>query len=122
MYKTRFETDDSAADYKRLYRNVLAKVDGMAVLEHYGAKNIVRNGDELIHSCLLDKVHPHHSHGDSSPSASLNDERMLYNCWSFGGGDIVWLVQEMEGISRRRALQRLAEFIEDPYSETSKSM
>jgi DNA primase len=109
-------------EYDRLYKNVLAKVDAMAVLEHYGADNIYQQNDEIIHSCLIDKVHPHHAHGDATPSASLNAENKLWNCWSYGGGDIVWLVQEMEGCDRLSALERLSAFIEDPMAETSQSL
>ncbi len=103
------------------YRETLQSIDPKSVLEHYGAKNIIEQGDELIHSCLIDKVTQHHKHGDSSPSASLNSSDLLYNCWSYGGGDVLWFIQEMEGCDRYDALHILTQFIEDT-DQPSKSI
>lgn len=58
----------------------LRRIDAEAVLEHYGADNVHQHGDEIIHSCLIDRVDPHHSHGDANPSASLNVDKKVYNC------------------------------------------
>lgn len=85
----RAEIDNKRAEYLR-------RIDCEAVLEHYGAENVHRDGDELVHSCILDQVEPHHAHGDATPSARLNVEKKLFNCWSFGGGDIFWLILQME--------------------------
>lgn len=84
------EARDRKAEYLR-------RIDAEAVLMHYNPDNVVRKGDEIIHSCLLDRVDPHHSHGDSNPSAALNVEEKVYNCYSYGGGDIFWLMTKMEG-------------------------
>ena len=75
----------------------LRRIDCEAVLEHYGAQNVHRDGDELVHSCIIDQVEPHHSHGDATPSARLNVEKKAFMCWSYGGGDIFWLILQMEG-------------------------
>ena len=74
----------------------LRRIDCEAVLSHYGAQNVHRDGDELVHSCIIDQVEPHHSHGDANPSARLNVEKKVFNCWSYGGGDIFWLIMQME--------------------------
>lgn len=121
-YKIGLDNFQPRQDYRAIYNRVMNSVDPMMVLEHYGARNVHQNKDELIHSCLIDQVHPHHSHGDESPSAALNVEKKLYGCHSYGGGDIVWLIQEMEGIDRPRALDFLSRFLIDTYQDSSKSM
>jgi len=73
------------------------------VLDHYGAENqhTEINGKdgttEIVHSCLLDRVEPHHAHGDSTPSARCNIEKKLYTCFSYWGGDLFHLIQKLEG-------------------------
>ncbi|WP_267716697.1 toprim domain-containing protein [Streptomyces sp. CoH17] len=103
-YEIGFESASRSAT-KRLFWEARQKLDAEEILERYGAQNISRqegrNGDELVHSCLIDKVIPHHSNGDATPSAYLNEETLLYNCWSFGGGDVFWLIQTMEQAENR---------------------
>jgi len=71
-----------------------------------GARNIKRSGDQLIHSCLLPfDLHPH---GDRNPSASLNSELLLYNCFTCGGGTLIWATEHILGISSPEA-RRLIE-------------
>jgi hypothetical protein len=58
------------------YEQYRDRLDAREVLAHYDAENCreERNRDgttEIIHSCLLDRVEPHHSHGDQNPSACL---------------------------------------------------
>lgn len=85
------------AETNKLRQEYLRRIDAEAVLEHYGAGNAHRKGDEIIHSCLLDRVDPHHAHGDQNPSASINVSNKLYHCYSYGGGDIFWLILKLEG-------------------------
>ena len=80
-----------------LLREYLRRIDPEAVLDHYGVENAHEKGSEIIHSCLLDRVDPHHANGDSNPSASLNTEKKVYNCYTYGGGSIFWFIQKMEG-------------------------
>jgi hypothetical protein len=90
---------------RALYGEYLHRLDARAVLEHYGAERVReevgRDGSiELIHSCLLDRVEPHHAHGDANPSASLNVDKKLYVCYALGwGGDLMHLVQKLENRS-----------------------
>lgn len=79
------------------YAEYLRRIDAEAVLDHYGATNINRRGNEIIHSCLIDTVEPHHANGDANPSASCNVDLKKYNCYTYGGGDIFWFIQLMEG-------------------------
>ena len=62
----------------KTYRTLLRMVSAADILDHYHAENVSLQGDELIHSCIIDKVHPHHSNGDQTPSAAFNREKMLY--------------------------------------------
>lgn len=87
---------------QRWYKKYRDRLDAREVLEHYGAINITEQpgGDgttELIHSCLIDRVEPHHSHGDANPSAACNVDRKLYYCYaSRWKGDLLHLVMKME--------------------------
>lgn len=87
----------AAEEAEGLREEYLRRIDAEAVLEYYGPDNAYRKGDEIIHSCLIDRIDPHHAHGDANPSASLNVDKKVYHCYSYGGGDIFWLVKLMEG-------------------------
>lgn len=78
------------------YGDYLRRVDVEALLDHYGAQNVIFDGDERLHSCLLDRVEPHHARGDRNPSASANVDKKLYICRAYWGGDILQFVQKME--------------------------
>jgi hypothetical protein len=85
---------ESYDDYRR-------RLDPRRVLERYGAENcreVPGSGGttEVVHSCLLDRVEPHHANGDQSPSACLNLDRKLYVCYGYWGGDLLHLVMKME--------------------------
>jgi len=80
----------------------LRRLDARAVLEHYGARNCTEQagGDgttEIVHSCLLDQVGPHHSNGDEHPSAACNIDKRAYVCYALGwGGSLFRLIQKLE--------------------------
>lgn len=73
-----------------------------------GAHEIIPNGDELIHSCRL--PFGMHRNGDQNPSASLNRETLLFNCFTCGGGSIIWLVQNCLDVDRDTAIAELKNF------------
>lgn len=88
---------------KDLYREYQRRLDVRAVLEHYGAQNcsehIGSDGTtEVVHSCLLDHIEPHHRTGDSHPSAWANIEKGLYCCAVYWSGSIFSLIQKLEGL------------------------
>ena len=80
----------------------LRRLDARAVLEHYGARNCTEQagGDgttEIVHSCLLDQVEPHHTNGDEHPSAACNIDKRAYVCYALGwGGSLFRLIQKLE--------------------------
>lgn len=85
-----------------LYQNYRRRIDARQVLDFYGAKNCheVVSSDgttEIIHSCILEQAEPHHAHGDAHPSASMNVEKNLYCCAVYWAGDILHLIQKLEG-------------------------
>lgn len=87
---------------KFLYEDYRRRLDAREVLAHYGAENMREvqgpgGTTEIIHSCLLDRVEPHHTHGDQNPSASCNLDRKLYVCYSYWGGDLFHLIAKLEG-------------------------
>lgn len=67
-----------------------------------GVGEIHESGDELIHSCHL-RI-GNHKNGDQSPSASLNKDTLLFNCFTCGGGSVIWLVQNSLNVSREEAV------------------
>jgi len=69
---------------------------------------ITEMGDELIHSCRL--PFGMHKNGDANPSASLNKKDLVFNCFTCGGGSIVWLVQNVMDIDRDSALAELKNY------------
>jgi hypothetical protein len=67
-----------------------------------GAKSIKRHGDELIHACLL--PYGNHSNDHKNPGASLNSEKLLYNCFKCGsGGTLLWATEEILQINSSKA-------------------
>lgn len=84
---------------RRLYKQYLRRIDVQVVLNHYGARNQEEQGDEILHSCLLDTVDKHHSNGDENPSALANVEEKLYLCRTYSrwrGGDMIQFIMRME--------------------------
>jgi hypothetical protein len=85
------------------YQDYRKRLDARAVLERYGARNCseqvnIKDGTtEIVHSCLIERVYRHHNNGDSSPSAWCNIDKGLYVCASFWSGDLMHLVQILEG-------------------------
>lgn len=82
---------------KDKYEEYRRRIDPQLVLDHYGAQNASLIGDEVLHSCLIDRVDPHHTNGDANPSARMSLSKKLYVCYSYGGGDIFWLIRTLEG-------------------------
>lgn len=86
-----------------LYNHYKGKLDVRAILEHYGAENCSETTSsdgtiEIVHSCILDKVEPHHAHGDATPSAWANVDKGLYCCAVYWAGDAFHLIAKMEGL------------------------
>lgn len=46
--------------------------------------SIRQMGRWITHSCIIDRVHPHHAHGDANGSAGINVDNGAYHCfvWS----------------------------------------
>ena len=105
------------SDSQLLYREYLRRLDVRAVLEHYGAENCseVGNADgttEIVHSCLLDRVEPHHANGDSHPSASVNVEKKVYICYSYWGGNLFHLIAKLEQCDVSEVAPRVNDLLE----------
>jgi DNA primase len=48
-----------------------------------------------------------HKNGDQNPSSSLNKDTLLFNCFTCGGGSVIWLVQNSLNITREEAIAKL---------------
>jgi Toprim domain-containing protein len=70
--------------------------------ETLGAQRVIRRGDELVHACLL-PWGPHEKDG-KEPGASLNSEKLLYNCFKCGtGGTLLWATETILNINSAQA-------------------
>lgn len=110
---------------KALYDEYRRRLDARAVLEHYDAQNQTElsgseGTTEIVHSCLIDRVEPHHTNGDANPSACLNIEKKLYTCYSGGwSGDLFHLIAKMEGKDTlAEALPVIGQFLTGTVVET----
>jgi hypothetical protein len=85
------------------YGEYRRRLDAREVLARYGAQNCTeqinrKDGTtEIVHSCLLDRVEPHHKNHDAHPSAWLNADKNLYVCSAYWSGDLLQLIQKLEG-------------------------
>lgn len=90
---------------------VFSGLDAYGVLQDLiGVTEIYEDGNpsELRHSCRLPLGL--HKNGDANPSASLNKDTLLFNCFTCGGGSIIWLVQSCLDISRDDAIAQLKNY------------
>lgn len=109
MRKGLFDPDEEF----KLKAELARRLDAEAILDHYGAENGYEQANhedgtrEIVHSCLIDRVRPHHQNGDANPSASCNVDHGLYVCYSYtdpetgkSGMDMITLVMLLEGAKR----------------------
>lgn len=87
------------AEKERLCRSLLAE---------FGATHVrVGDGGELIHGCLL--PFGNHRDQDRNPTASLNYEKLTYNCLGCGaGGGLLWFIglcRDTSGTEARKWLE-----------------
>lgn len=88
---------------KNALREIFAGLDARVVLQDIlGVGELIENGDEYIHSCPL--PFGMHKNGDRNPSASLNRDTLLFNCFTCGGGSVIWLVQNCLNVDRDDAI------------------
>jgi len=91
---------------KTALREIFEGLDARVVLQDIlGVGELMENGDEYIHSCPLPLGM--HKNGDRNPSASLNRETLLFNCFTCGGGSVIWLVQNCLNVDRDDAISIL---------------
>lgn len=86
-------------------------IDAKVYLRDVLGVTFVERADELVMSCPL--PFGLHRYGDRNPSAALNKNSLLFNCYVCGGGDIVWLTQVVCGIDYEQAISRLMSLSDD---------
>jgi len=92
-----------------LLRELSQTLDAESLLRDLcGVGEIYEIGEELSHSCKL--PFGLHKNGDQNPSASLNRETLLFNCFTCGGGSLFWLVENVLDISFNQAIQRVRDY------------
>lgn len=75
----------------------------IGLLEEFGVTRIKKTpGGELIHSCCLPGTG--HKNGDANASASLNWEKLTYNCFGCGSsGGLLWFIGSCRGVDSDEA-------------------
>lgn len=86
---------------RKVYNEYKRRLNVRDLLDHYNAENCYEmvgsdGTTEIVHSCLLDRVEPHHRNGDQNPSASINLDKKAYVCYNYWGGDLFHLIMKME--------------------------
>jgi CHC2 zinc finger len=78
------------------------------LLQEFGAQRVsIKASGEIIHSCVL--PFGGHTHGDSSPSASLNYKKLTYSCLGCGSsGGLLWFIGVCRGLESVGAREWLA--------------
>jgi DNA primase len=74
-------------------QNIYQKVDIQKFFKHYNVKIDSKFGHELRIHCFLP------GHKDSSPSASFNVKKGIFNCFVCGGRNFFSLVKDLENLS-----------------------
>ena len=109
----RLERDHTGRRKKQTRLVWLRYVEVIDFLENFDIANISQaTSDEVQFSCPF----PGHSHGDSTPSAYMNDGSKnpdlttLWKCWGCGRtGNAVTFVSEHQGITRQQARVQVKE-------------
>lgn len=110
---------------RRLYERLRSELDAEAFvndalgLNDYTPKQGKR-GTELVHSCIL--PFGMHRGGDQNPSASFNVDIMTYNCFTCGGGDLLWLTSNVLEVEVSEALSMLLARIDNRNFSASEFM
>lgn len=78
-----------------------------SLLSEFGVTHVRGYRAELVHGCVL--PFKAHQNQDREPTASLNYEKLTYNCLGCGnGGSLLWFIGVMRGISSTEARSWLA--------------
>lgn len=81
------------------------------------AENVRIRGDEINHNCFLIQ----HSNDYKEPGASLNAEKLLWNCWKCSaGGTLKWITEEVLHVTSSKARMLIKDYFdsEEVHEET----
>jgi len=96
-------------DSNDILKELSGSLDAVALLQDLcGVGEVYESDNEIVHSCKL--PFGMHKNGDRSPSASLNKDTLLFNCFTCGGGSVFWLIENVLDISLLQAISRVREY------------
>lgn len=79
--------------------------------EVLNAQYVRVRGDEVNHKCFLAE----HEYDYKDPGASLNTEKLLWNCWKCSsGGTLLWITEEVLQIKSNKARPLLKQYFDSP--------
>lgn len=91
------------------YDYLRGRIHAEEMLEGLGIDVGYRLGPNQI-MCHCPDLEGNHKNGDANPSFGYNEEKMAYNCFVCGGGNVVELVQAMLGVSEDEAFKYLESY------------
>jgi hypothetical protein len=95
-FKTGTLLEEDRPDISYLY----GRIDGYDLLNALNIESAYEVGGNIMCHCPNPD---NHSNGDAHPSFGLNMEKMKYNCWVCGGGDLLDLVRWQNGANFEQA-------------------
>ncbi len=95
------------------------KINVEEFLNELGLRNVRRDGWEVFFSCPFDG----HSHGDSNPSASMQQGSTKVHCFGCGfSGNALIFLAEYENCSPLRAAHYIRQWLGDEFEEPKESL
>jgi DNA primase len=99
------------------YDHLRGRLDTEAFLDDLGIDIGFRKG-EFQWQCHCPNLTGAHKHGDANPSFGFNEDKLAYNCFVCGGGNVVELVQMLRpSLTREEAVRYLEQFADMNTSE-----
>lgn len=97
-------------DYTIDYSHLVGRLDTEALLEDLGIEYGHRVGrNQIMLHCP--NLEGNHRNNDANPSFGFKEDRLLYNCFLCGGGNVIELVQMMRpGLTQEQALKYAEQF------------
>jgi hypothetical protein len=88
------------------YEHLRGRIDSEGLLDSLGIEVSYRLGPTQI-MCHCPNLTGNHKNGDASPSFGYNEEKLKYNCFVCGGGDVLDLVKMMTNLDDDGAVSYL---------------
>lgn len=97
-------------DYTANYSHLIGRLDVEALLEDLGVEFGYRIAANQI-MCHCPNLEGNHRNNDANPSFGFREDKLIFNCFMCGGGNIIELVQMMQpGLTQEQAVKYAEQF------------